>query len=152
MQTCSASGFWPFRWISFKLFQVKLKKANRLLEFDAWPTRDELCSKIIELRLFHIPHDQVIITALSLSATLTENVSLKSQMMLLQVHDSISKAEGATQHPCWDPRSIHSSSTYNSSFWNERFHKNEYYLSCQFIENEIHVREIEDQGIDPLSV
>ena len=45
------------------IFQVKLKKANaqtRLLEFDAWQTWDELCSKIVEL--FHIPHNQVIIT------------------------------------------------------------------------------------------
>ena len=48
------------------IFQVRLnfKKANNahspLLELGAWPTWDELSSKIVQL--FQIPHDQVIIT------------------------------------------------------------------------------------------
>ena len=69
------------------IFQVKLKKANaqtRLLEFDAWQTWDELCSKIVEL--FHIPHDQVIITFRNSEG---DFINVTNDGELLRLYDSL---------------------------------------------------------------
>jgi hypothetical protein len=44
-------------------FRVRLKKANapsQLLEFDAWPTWDELSWRIVVL--YQIPHDKILLT------------------------------------------------------------------------------------------